>query len=593
MTVITASPKGFQKLLDLQTQALGSLNSIQNILTTNKDDVVQQLLQSQLDMTKLISDTQQKQLQVEQDTRDNTTKLSQAEVKEVTGVAETLKNWRTFKDDLHDMKKGFQDAFTGGNLGTTLMKAFNIGGIFDKKIRKEEFIKSNLAMTENTKDRKALEKAFDEALKLSKQIADNERAIADLKKTAGRGRDVSDDQLTGIKGGQDLLDKRASLAGSYALQDPASKLFGKGGFSGDEPSVPLAKTPSDFGQVSKSTSTSALETATKKEQENETLKTLQAQTDLLKTISDNIAIMVSGATKKAASGTMQVDEKATGGFMDSISGIFSMMGDVLMNVIGKVFNFRSILKFVTKFFAPAMLIGALANGIIDGFKAFMDTGSISDALVAGFGGVLEFISFGLFDKDTLKGVIDVVSGFVTDYIVGPVTDFVNGVGDAFQQYIAQPIQDAFGAMMDFAQNINDLFNDTIVKPIQNAFAPISDFFNSMVDAVMGTLNAIEIPGISFKIPFKDDPITVGPWHPFSDNAQDNKNVSKVTPTSANVVLSASKENEDGKSATTGKTGNTANVVNAPVTNNSTTNQVIKPNVRNQESSQSKYLAARY
>lgn len=591
MTVITASPKGFQKLLDLQQQSLTTLNSIQDILSVNTDSVTQQLLQNQLDLMNQMSDAQQKQLNVETDTRDASLKIQSQTAKEVSEFAETLKNWRTFGDDLHDMKKGFTDAFSGGQLGTSLMKAFNVGGVFDKKIRRDEFVKSQQAMGSN-KDIKDLRKDFEIALKISKQIADNEKSISDLKKVLGRGKDVSDDQLAQTDQGKALLGKRGDLSGSYAAVDSSASLFGKGGFSGDEPSAPLPKTPSDFGQVSKSTSTLAAETAAQKEHDNETLKAMQAQTDLLQLISDNVALMVAGSSKKSQTGTMQVDDKATGGLMDTVSGIFSFMGDMLMNVIGKVFSFKSITKFVTKFFAPAAIVMALGNGIIDGFKAYMDTGSISDALVAGFGGVLDFISFGLFDKDTLKHVIDAVGPMVNDYIVKPVSDFIGGISDAFQQYIAQPIQQAFGAMMDFAQNINDLFVNTIVTPIQKAFDPISDFFNSMVDAVMGTLNSIEIPGVSFKLPFKDDPITIGPWHPFSDSKQDSANVSQVTPTTGNKVIAASKENEDGKAAAKAG-GNTANQVVSTIQNNSNTTQVTRPSVRNQESSQSRYLAARY
>lgn len=589
MTVITASPKGFQKLLDLQQQSLTTLNSIQDILTTNRDDVTQQLMQSQLDMQKQMADVQVKQLNAETDIRDSNLKLVNQEAKEIVELADSLKNWRTFGDDLSDMKKGFLNTFTGGNFTTSLMKALNVGGVFDKKIRRDEFVKSQQAVGTD-KTVKELQKDFEEALKISKQIANNEKAIADLKKTLGRGKDVSDDQLSQTDQGKALLGKRGALSGSYAAVDNTASLFGKGGFSGDAPSVPLAKTPSDFGQVAKSTSTLASETAGQKENNNETLKLMQSQTDLLQSISDNIKLMVGGkgADKKQSAASSD----ATGGLMDTLGNIFSMFSDVFMNVISKVFNFRSILKFVTKFFAPAMIVGALANGIIDGFKTFMQTGSISEALIAGFGGVLDFISFGLFDKDTLRNVINAVGPMINDYIVKPVTDFINGVSDVFQTYIAQPIQSAFGAMTDFAQNIQQLFNDTIITPIQNAFAPISNFFGSMADSVLNTLKSIQIPGISFKIPFKDDPVTLGPWKPFSDNAQDNKNVSQVTPTAGNKIIAASKENEDGKAAA--KTGgNTANQVVSTIQNNSNTTQVIKPHVRNQESSQSRYLGARY
>jgi hypothetical protein len=60
------------------------------------------------------------------------------------------------------------------------------------------------------------------------------------------------------------------------------------------------------------------------------------------------------------------------------------------------------------------------------------------------------------------------------------------------------------------------------------------------------------------------------------------------------VYNASKGNadENAKTETQSGGGNT-NVVNAPVTNNSNTTQIISSPIRNQESSQSRYLQHRY
>lgn len=587
MTVITASPKGFQKLLDLQQQSLTSLNSIQDILSTNTDSITQQLMQSQLDLAKQSLELQQKQKSLQEDANDNLQKLTDANTKAVTDIAGTLKNTRSWAADLHAMKKSFTDTFMGGNFTKSLMDAFNVGGIFNKKIAKADFIKSQVAAGADPKQTKLLEKNFEVAYKLAKDIEKNEAAIKDWKKAFGRGRDVSDDEMAQNAKGATLLGKRGDLAGSYAAVDMTAGKTGKGAFSGDQPSAPLPKTPSDFGQVAKSTSTIAAETAGQKETDNETAKVAQTTNDLLQQIADNTLKMAGG--KGISSNT----KKAGGGLMDSISDIFSSFGTTFMNVIKNVFSFRSILKFVTKFFAPAMIIASLANGIIDGFKTFMETGDIGEALIAGFGGVLEFLSFGLFDKETLRSVVDGISSFVDDYITKPVTKFINGIGDAFSEYIAKPIKSAFDSMMDFAQNIQQLFVDTIITPIQTAFAPISDFFGSMADSVLNTLKSIQIPGISFKIPFKDDPVTLGPWNPFGDNKQDDKNVSQVTPTSGNKVINASKENADGKAATSGGAGNTNTVISAPVQNNQNTTQVVNPSVRNTESSQSRYLSSRY
>jgi hypothetical protein len=62
---------------------------------------------------------------------------------------------------------------------------------------------------------------------------------------------------------------------------------------------------------------------------------------------------------------------------------------------------------------------------------------------------------------------------------------------------------------------------------------------------------------------------------------------------ANAVEGGSRANADASATTGGGGGNKTNVVNAPVTTNNSTTQVIKSPIRNQESSQSRYIQTRY
>ena len=62
---------------------------------------------------------------------------------------------------------------------------------------------------------------------------------------------------------------------------------------------------------------------------------------------------------------------------------------------------------------------------------------------------------------------------------------------------------------------------------------------------------------------------------------------------ANAVEGGSRANADASATAGGGGGNKTNVVNAPVTNNSRTTQIIKSPIRNQESSQSRYLSVIY
>ena len=59
-----------------------------------------------------------------------------------------------------------------------------------------------------------------------------------------------------------------------------------------------------------------------------------------------------------------------------------------------------------------MIVGALFEGLMDGFNEFMATGDIGKAIVAGLAGIVDFLTFGLFDKLKPKHVIlhDVFDG---------------------------------------------------------------------------------------------------------------------------------------------------------------------------------------
>jgi hypothetical protein len=184
-----------------------------------------------------------------------------------------------------------------------------------------------------------------------------------------------------------------------------------------------------------------------------------------------------------------------------------MLGSGIMKAAKFIFNPKNLLKAFTKFLLPAMIIGSLINGIIDGFKAFMETGSIAEALIAGFGGILSFLTFGLIDAKTIRSIVDWFSSFVTDYIIQPLKDFFGFLGESFDKYIAQPIMEAFGF-------VGDMLNEYIVQPIKKFFAPIADFFKKIKDQVFGFLEDFGIPEVGFTIPIIGKKVSIGPFYPF-------------------------------------------------------------------------------
>jgi hypothetical protein len=329
-------------------------------------------------------------------------------------------------------------------------------------------------------------------------------------------------------------------------------------------------------------------------------KKIDEQSSVLKQIEENTRGSA-GAIKPAA----KEEAGAGGGILDSIMGF---LGNGLMTAVKFLFNPKNLLKAFTKFFAPAMIIGSLVNGIMDGFKVFSETGSIGEALIAGLGGVLSFLTFGLFDAETVKNVVNAVSGFVTDYIVEPITKFFNFLGDAFNTYIKEPVMAAF-------DTVAGLFDEFIIKPLKTVFEPVTKFFSNLKDTVVGWFENFEIPGINFSVMGKQ--FGFGPWTPFKTEsaaipagtsnagagqgssqfaAVDPRRIDTATsPQSGNAVAKQSEQNKEANmDASKPNSGGGNTIVSAPTVNNvQNTQQTIKLQPRNRDNSVSSYLSSRY
>ena len=169
------------------------------------------------------------------------------------------------------------------------------------------------------------------------------------------------------------------------------------------------------------------------------------------------------------------------------------------------------------------------------------------------------------------------------------------------------------------QKIVDNIDLYIIQPLANIFAPVTKMFSDMAAKVIGFFKEFSIPGVSIKIPFKDDPLKIGPWYPFKGDtksesgggdaakpaaaagdtkgatpvtASETNKVSTVAPTEASNVTAASKTNAESALARAQTVGNNTSVVNAPVMTNNKTTQIIKPPIRNTEPSVNSYLRSR-
>lgn len=578
MTVM--SGKTLSTLIDLQQSTQDALNkitsSMQDAADKKNDDLQNQLL--------IIS---QKILDVNLDNFKITKKTYDVENKTFESLSKGVKSWKTWGDKLDDLKGAMQDKLTPDSIQKKILKGLNIGGILNQKLMALDFKKQAKALGTAPSDKKELDKQANAFAAAQVAMMRENQKIENLKKKTG----ATDEQVKNSPVGSQLYSNRDQYANTVSNLMPGGKsakdMSNTMGGNTSGISVPL--TPAEARPL-----TDLPSGAASQENQLEQMRMQQQNADNLQRIADNTDMLAGNdqqGNKKTDDGQVTSTKGLLSGLMDSVMALF---GDSFLSAITSAFSVRSLVRLVTKFFAPAMIIASLANGIMDGFQAWQQSGSLSDALIAGLGGILEFLSFGLFDKDTVENIVSGINNMIDKYIVQPISDFIDNLGDAFDVYIAQPFQVAFDSIMNFAQDLGELFTDTVITPIQNAFQPISDFFSDMMDSVVGFLKAIEIPGIAFTAPVIGD-VSFGPWHPFDNNpiAADN-NAQAVKPKSGQMITDASKNNADQAALVdSGRGKGDVNTQMNQVNQNSITNTTVKPSVRNQESSQQKYLAARY
>lgn len=567
-SVVAWDDVAFAKLLETQAMALGELTSIKTLLDLSKEvkraETPAAPASAPVDYGKI----QQEMLRVAKDqlkASRRTYKLQEdfqkewdKEAKNIAEMAKGMKTFKTLGEKMADKKEGLKEKFgSAGGLKKTMMGALNVGGIFNKTLERDKFVEQQKALgsTASTKD---LKKDFEGAQKAAKATKKTEAQIDKMKAAAANGgAEVSEEKLKSANPEfAKLLEQRQSNADEFGKYQRATDIYSptpvnrnlvpaagalvmtdaqrakgvaKKAASAMGNLVPSSTAP-ELGKTPTATAAEATQGA---EESAENMKMQQQELDLLQKIADNI-----GGDKKGADKKPEAAKAEGGGFLDAI---FSMLGTGLMTAFKALFNPMNILKALGKVFAIGMIIGALFEGVMDGFDEFTKSGDIGKALIAGLAGIIDFLTFGLFDKEKIKEVIGDFSKWTYDHLVKPFVDFITSVKDSF------------------------------MKLIEN----------------------IGVPEIKFKIPIVGKEVSIGPFYPFKSDAKPSPaEPTAAAPTTANQVESKSAENAGAKE--TPAASNSTNVVNAPSTTNNNTTQVqLRPPIRNEESSNSRYAASRY
>lgn len=527
-----SNEEGLGQLLDAQQASLGELSSIRQLLELSKEHQKnQQVSTGNQDVVKLQMDllntmkehattskrhykNAEEQFKIDQQSWDN----------EAAKLAELAKTMNTTGNTFQEMGKSLKEKAQGvkekvsikdGGLKRTVLGALNVGGIFNKAIAKSEWTSQQKAMGFNPSKADA-----EGAYNASKDMKAHEAEISKWQKKTGI---TDEEQMRRTPAGAKLLDKRISLGEQMTKFDMGAQRF--------DPTVKGMVNPD---AVKKTPTATAAEATQSEEAQLEGAKEQHAMSELLHKIEENTR-----PDKKGGATPEKVKPAEGGGsFLDTI---MEFLGDGFMKTIKSLFSPKNLLKSLGKVFAIGAIVGALWEGISDGFDEFMKTGDIGKALIAGLAGIVDFLTFGLFDKEKIKEVIGDMAAWVDDHIV----------------------------------------------------KPVSQFFGAMKDSFLSFISKIGIPEIKFKIPVIGKEVQIGPFYPFADAApKGGASPEAAAPTSANAVEQKSADNAAAAIPESGG-GNKTNVVNAPVVNNTTQNQVIRAPIRNQDSSANTYLRHRY
>lgn len=184
-----------------------------------KEALIAQLQDKQFNEAKLeaikLKDQEKLKIKESNDALKENLQLRKEEAKAIANIAKGMQTFETMGDRMSNMSKKLKDNFGSMSaLKTTALKAFNIGGIFNKSIAKEKFIQTQRKLGSED-DRSTLAGKFETANKTAKDIKKNEAELSQFKKDTG----MSESDLAKTKEGKRLLGKREELSNTYAQND--------------------------------------------------------------------------------------------------------------------------------------------------------------------------------------------------------------------------------------------------------------------------------------------------------------------------------------------------------------------------------------
>jgi hypothetical protein len=555
--------------------------------------------------------------------------LRREEAKAISNIAKGMETFKTMGDRLSETSKKLKDNFGSMSaLKTTALKAFNIGGIFNKSIAKEKFIQTQRKLGSED-DRKTLGGKFENANKAAKDIKKNEAELSQFKKDTG----MSEADLAKTKEGKRLLGKREELSNTYAKNDLKAGLVKRTDSVGEEsalvkPTVSPTQAHADVGA--------------NEELQIENQKEVSKQTELLEAIADNtggkkqdttkvkpaeggkegglLAGLMSGGAGKALDGMKKfgIGLLAVGAALWVAAKAFQEFGEVEWESIGKG------MVALGGLVLAALALDKVKGNIIAGSAALgvlaLATWAIGEALGTFADLDWETIGKGMAAVAGL-GVIGAIAGMAAPLIAtGGAALLVMGAALYVIGEAMQAVGKGFSEMADGLEKIGKLDGSNLLLVgaglasigvgmaalgVGQAVAGVSNLVTGFLSAATGQKSPVEqIMMLGEKGDLINQAgtgvINIAKGLGMFSSVDPEKikaiaalPIDKIAAMGlalrpANAVEGGSKSNADNAATAGGKSGSTS-VVNAPVMTNNKTTQIIKPQIRNQESSVSSWL----
>ena len=115
------------------------------------------------------------------------------------------------------------------------------------------------------------------------------------------------------------------------------------------------------------------------------------------------------------------------GVMDILGNIAGFIGGALIEAIKFLFNPMAIIRLLSRLALPALIIGTIVSGIISGWKKYQETGSFVESMISYAGGMLEFLTLGLFGDDQLRNLLSLLGD-----VFKPVIDSVSKIFESIK-----------------------------------------------------------------------------------------------------------------------------------------------------------------